>query len=320
MIEKLKYLLAGFLVAAVAGCLVACDDDEPAADEWTADYVYLERPELGVASREFNLTHSSLGVAGDTEISLPLAIRLAKPWKSDVRVAFSCKVEGGDMPDGTIVFREGGVVVIPAGSQVARDTLDLRTDWTFVPREAVAYKITVGIGSVKPVSGQLRISSKQKELTVQINKAKSIDIQAGVKPAGSRITDYTGWSVYATSVDDNNAEWGDHQPKLINGDTGDYTWFNTPHLGIKIDMGAVKTVTGLETYSAYGSGYAMSSCSIYSSDDGAAWTLVTPEEGLAMTPSGTQYVSFIAPVTARYLIWHMYGSAPLSSEIFVYSK
>ena len=76
------------------------------------------------------------------------------------------------------------------------------------------------------------------------------------------------------------------------------------HLGVKIDMGATKTVTGLETFSAYGAG----------------WKLVTPEEGLSMTPAGTQYVSFIAPITARYIIWHMYGSAPLSSEIYVYSK
>lgn len=319
MIEKLKYLLAGFLVPAVAVCFVACDDDEPVTDEWTADYVYLERFELGVNSMEFNQTHSSLGVAGDTEISIPLAVRLSKPRKSDVTVKFSYEIEG-DMPDGVVAFREGGIAVIPAGESIARDTMDFVTDWGFVPQQAATYKVTVGIGSVEPVSGQLRISSKQKDLIALINKAKCMDIQAGVKPAGSRIADYTGWSVYATNVDDNKAEWGSHQPKLINGDTGDYIWFNTPHLGIKIDMGGKKTVTGLETYSAYGSGYAMSSCSIYSSDDGETWTLVTPDDGLAMTPAGTQYVSFIAPVSARYLIWHMYGSAPLSSEIYVYSK
>lgn len=320
MNEKLKYLLIGFLMTAVVGCFVACSEDEAAADEWTADYVYLERPQLGVTSWEFNLTQSSLGVAGDTEISIPLAIRLAKPWKSDVKVTFSCTVEGGDMPDGTITFREGGSVLIPAGSLIVRDTMDFTTDWSFVPQEATTYKVTVGIGSVEPVSGQLRISSKQKELTVQINKAKSMDIQGGVKPEGSRITDYTGWTVYATAVDDNNADWGGHQAALTNGNTSDYVWFNKPHLGIKIDMGAAKNVTGLETYSSYGAGYAMSSCSIYSSDDGEVWTLVTPEEGLPMTPAATQYVSFIAPVTARYLIWHLYGSAPLSAEIYVYSK
>ncbi len=317
--KKLKYLLAGVLVSAVAGCFVACDDDEYATDEWTADYVYLERLKLGIGSLEFNQTHSSLGIAGDTEVSMPFAVCLAKPWKSDVAVKFAYTIEG-DMPEEIVTFREGGAVVIPAGELVARDTMDLRTDWSFVPQEAATYKVTVGIGSVQPVSGQLRISSKQKELSVQIHKAKSMDIQAGVKPSGSRIADYSGWSVYATNVDDNNADWGAHQPKLINGNTGDYIWFNTPHLGVKIDMGATKTVTGLETFSAYGAAYAMSSCAVYTSDDGAGWKLVTPEEGLSMTPAGTQYVSFIAPITARYIIWHMYGSAPLSSEIYVYSK
>lgn len=140
---------------------------------------------------------------------MPFAVCLAKPWKSDVAVKFAYTIEG-DMPEEIVTFREGGAVVIPAGELVARDTMDLRTDWSFVPQEAATYKVTVGIGSVQPVSGQLRISSKQKELSVQINKAKSMDIQAGVKPSGSRIADYSGWSVYATNVDDNNADWGAH--------------------------------------------------------------------------------------------------------------
>lgn len=153
--KKLKYLLAGVLVSAVAGCFVACDDDEYATDEWTADYVYLERLKLGIGSLEFNQTHSSLGIAGDTEVSMPFAVCLAKPWKSDVAVKFAYTIEG-DMPEEIVTFREGGAVVIPAGELVARDTMDLRTDWSFVPQEAATYKVTVGIGSVQPVSGQLR--------------------------------------------------------------------------------------------------------------------------------------------------------------------
>lgn len=147
--KKLKYLLAGVLVSAVAGCFVACDDDESATDEWTADYVYLERLKLGIGSLEFNQTHSSLGIAGDTEVSMPFAVCLAKPWKSDVAVKFAYTIEG-DMPEEIVTFREGGAVVIPAGELVARDTMDLRTDWSFVPQEAATYKVTVGIGSVQP--------------------------------------------------------------------------------------------------------------------------------------------------------------------------
>lgn len=79
MMKKLKYLLAGVLVSAVAGCFVACDDDESATDEWTADYVYLERLKLGIGSLEFNQTHSSLGIAGDTEVSISLLSAKAVP-------------------------------------------------------------------------------------------------------------------------------------------------------------------------------------------------------------------------------------------------
>lgn len=132
--KKLKYLLAGVLVSAVAGCFVACDDDESATDEWTADYVYLERLKLGIGSLEFNQTHSSLGIAGDTEVSMPFAVCLAKPWKSDVAVKFAYTIEG-DMPEEIVTFREGGAVVIPAGELAARDTMDLRTDWSFVPQD-----------------------------------------------------------------------------------------------------------------------------------------------------------------------------------------
>ena len=139
--KKLKYLLAGVLVSAVAGCFVACDDDESATDEWTADYVYLERLKLGIGSLEFNQTHSSLGIAGDTEVSMPFAVCLAKPWKSDVAVKFAYTIEG-DMPEEIVTFREGGAVVIPAGELVARDTMDLRTDWSFVPQEAATYKVS----------------------------------------------------------------------------------------------------------------------------------------------------------------------------------
>lgn len=101
--KKLKYLLAGVLVSAVAGCFVACDDDESATDEWTADYVYLERLKLGIGSLEFNQTHSSLGIAGDTEVSMPFAVCLAKPWKSDVAVKFAYTIEG-DMPEEIVTF------------------------------------------------------------------------------------------------------------------------------------------------------------------------------------------------------------------------
>lgn len=117
--KKLKYLLAGVLVSAVAGCFVACDDDESATDEWTADYVYLERLKLGIGSLEFNQTHSSLGIAGDTEVSMPFAVCLAKPWKSDVAVKLAYTIEG-DMPEEIVTFREGGAVVIPAGELAAK--------------------------------------------------------------------------------------------------------------------------------------------------------------------------------------------------------
>lgn len=179
--------MAGVLVSAVAGCFVACDDDESATDEWTADYVYLERLKLGIGSLEFNQTHSvSRNCRRYGGLDAVCGLILPNHGSRMSAVKFAYTIEG-DMPEEIVTFREGGAVVIPAGELAARDTMDLRTDWSFVPQEAATYKVTVGIGSVQPVSGQLRISSKQKELSVQINKAKSMEYTGRRETFGRRI-------------------------------------------------------------------------------------------------------------------------------------
>lgn len=316
MFEKLKYFLAASLLVAVGGGSVACDDDDATPDEWSSDYVYLGQLKPAVRSTSFNVSHSSLGVAGETEIWMPVAVRLSHPRKSDVTVTLSSAVEGG-MPAGDVVFREGGTVVIPAGETVARDTVDVLTDWSFVAKGKETYRVTVGIGSVKPASGDLRVSSKQSSLSLSVDKAVFADIIAGERPAGSRM-DRSGWEV--SWIDQEGSENWKVSGNLTDGDDWSYLFFGKPYMGIKIDMGSVRTITGLETYSAYGNGYAMTSCGIAASEDGTDWTLVTPDDRLAVSAAATQYVSFVVPVTARYIIWHFYGSSVLSSEVYAYQK
>ena len=318
MIEKLKYIFWGALALSVAGCCTACDEETAEFDEWGSNYVYLERLQLGVSGLEFKQTHSSLGVAGDMKVEIPLAVRLYKTCESNVSVKLSYAVEGG-MPEDVIVFKNGGTVIIPAGELVVNDTLQVVTDWKFAPKEATAYKITASIESVEPASDQLRISSKQKSLSASITKNKLTDIQANVKPDGIRIADRSGWMVYTTPTQGSDVSWN-KVTELNDGNTSNYIWYNKPYLGVKIDLGSTMTISGLENYVAYGASYAMSSCAVYTSDDNVNWTLVTPEDGLAINTGYTQYVWFIAPVTGRYIIWHMYGSSCLSSELYVYTK
>lgn len=322
MFEKLKYLVMALSLAAVGGGLCACDDDEQVTDEWTSDYVYLEHIAPAFRGVSFDLQHSSAGITGD-KIWMPVTVRLSHPRKTDVAVTLSCSVDGG-LPAEDVTFREGGSVVIRAGETLARDTVDVVSQWSFVGDAKAEYAVTVGIGAVKPAAGDLRVSTKQAALKLTVNKAEKADVTVGT-PSGHPIADYTGWQVYASAAEGIDVGWGAHKPLLIDGiynsyGSGTYVWYNAAYLGIKIDMGTVRPVTGLATYAPFGTVYAMSSCAIYTSQDGNNWKQLTPEAGLAVAANTRQNIRFVVPQTARYIIWQMHGSSCLSSEIWVYEE
>lgn len=321
MFGKLKYLSMVLAFAAIGTVFTACDDDETAVDEWTSNYVYLQRFGLGVSNRVYNLSHSSLGVISSEEISVPLTVCLAQPYGRDVAVTLAASIEG-DLPADDVAL--DGNVVIPAGETSVATTLSVNSDWSFVSRDAESYTIRVSVASVSPASDDLRISTKQGELTCTINKAEYCDILPNEVPDGSRITDYTGWSVRSCYDESLDGPWSNVQDAFIDGDTGgnSYVWYSTPLLSVRIDMGESRSISGLEYYSFYdASTYSFTRCKLFTSDDGELWTERTPKEGLEMGAlRNTQYLKFISPIETRYVIWQMFGSAVLCSEIYVYRK
>lgn len=321
MIEKLKYLLAGSLMLAAAGAFVACDDDA-AVDEWGATYVYMARPDLGVDLLEFNLTHSSLGIAGDTSFEIPVTVKLSKPLKADVEVVLGVSLPEG-FPAEDVSFEKGGRLVIPAGETSADDKMVLSSDWSFADKAAATYNIAPTIESVVQASDALRISSNQRKIDVAVHKAQFADI-LNAQPDGTRIQDRSGWSVSLCAYETTDpAAFDTPTSTLTNNNTNDYVYFGTQSLCFRVDMGSEITLSGLESYCSFGASYCMSSCAIYSSTDGQVWTRVTADGGLSMALGASQCVKFIAPVTCRYFIWFMdagSGRQVLSSEIYGYTK
>lgn len=322
MIEKLKYLLAGSLMMAAAGSFVACDDDDTAVSEWDATYVYMERLSLGVDMAEFSLTHSSLGVKGDTSFEIPLTVKLSKPYKSDVEVVLGVTLPEG-CPAEDVSFETGGRLVIPAGETSVDCKMTVSSDWSFVSKAATTYNLAPTIESVTGANEGLRISSKQRKIDVYVHKGEFADI-LNAMPEGTRIEDRSGWSVRLGAYETTDlAGFDTPTTTLTNGNIGDYVYFGTQTLCFRFDMGSEITLSGLESYCSFGTSYCMTSCAIYSSMDGENWTRVTPEGGMAMAPGYSQYVSFIAPVTCRYFIWFQdagSGRQVLSSEVYGYTK
>jgi len=323
MIEKLKYLFAGSVMLAAAGMFVACDDDDDTAvDEWNATYVYMSRVALGVDEMSYKLSHSSLGVEGDTSFEVPVTINLSKPYTKDVEVVLGVSMPEG-VPAEIASFTNGGRLVIPAGESSASDVLKIASDWSFVSEAETDYTFSLNIESVAQANDVLRISSHQRKLTIRVHKSKLTNV-ANEMPEGTAVSDKSAWEVRAGYYETTDLNYFSSPiPTLTNNNKSDYLYYGKQAMCIRVDLASEMTISGLESYCSFGSSYCMASCSIHASVDGENWELLTPEGGLSMASGYSQYVKFIVPVTARYLLWFMDAGSDrlvLCSEIDVYTK
>ncbi len=177
--KNLKYWFTGLCALVAAGTFVACEDDAPVSDEWTANYVYLERVTLGVDGSTFTLGHSTAGVSGGENISMPVVVRLHKPCSEDVLVKLSLTTSG--FPEGTVAFENSadGLLVIPAGEISASENLTVTTDWSWIDKPKASYTAVVGLESVD--SRKVELSTKQSSLTLTVNKPEKDIIENYVR-------------------------------------------------------------------------------------------------------------------------------------------
>lgn len=317
MNNKLKYLFAGFIALFVCGCFVACgDDDDVEIDKWAANYVYLQRPALGIDLKQFNMSHTGAGVAGDTEVVLPLTICLLKPYENDVKVKLGYATNG-EFPEEIISFRSGGILVIPAGEVIVRDTMDVTANWALAKKPKTDYIATAQIESVEPASGALRKSENQSKAGLIISKSTFLNLSFSTSsvPSGTAIADRSVWKIIIQP----GVENADNPGRLVDNNTSTDIAADLSGFWLTIDLTKTTTVTGFRIRS-WGATYAPRGAEIFTSDDGATWE----SQGEVATSGLIQYITLQTPVTCRHIKYEIItgaSSGRLSlTEFYVYEQ
>lgn len=289
----------------------SCKDDDVMYDEWNSTYVYLSRPNLGVSGIDATVYHSG-NVIKDI-ITLPITIKLSKPLPADITVNLQTNITG-ELPKELISFRNGQSVTIAKGATEYLDTLDIDFNkWKEVPSSSGTYRVDVRIDNISPKLEELRISTEQNSLFVNITKTVKSNIITGKKPdKGIAFTNRSTWDVSTTT-----AEGTAFTTSTDLTDNQLYTSvFADTYLGILVDLKQEKNITGFQTQTSYKNNKA-NACKVETSVDGKVWTEQCDKSALAYSTSEKdQYASFITPVKARYLKVHLYAAKKCTSDEF----
>lgn len=164
--KKLKYLLAGVLVSAVAGCFVACDDDDEGLNGWTdTAYVYVQGETLGNDMLKQAVVIETEGLEDATPCVYTFRACINKPAKADATVSLTAAASGGvaDMLENTMTLSAESLT-IPAG-QLASEEATLTIDPAFlaITDEQKTYDpavFTVTVGELKTSCNDVRLSTK----------------------------------------------------------------------------------------------------------------------------------------------------------------
>lgn len=298
MNDKLKYMFVGFITLFVCSSFVACSDDaEAEIDKWSVNYVYLQRPALGSDEKQFDLTHSFNGVENTAEIIMPITVRLLRPHENDVKVKLGYTINN-ELPEEVVSFRHNGTVVIPAGEVIVCDTLDITANWNLVGRQEIKCTASVEIESIEPASGWLRKSENQSSLDFIIKKNAYLNMTYSFwYPPGTAISNRSVWKIVIQPEVEaiNDPEW------LVDNDYFSGISAEIPGFWFTVDLTKTTVVTGfcVEIYPDFFDmmNFAPKAIEVYTSNDGENWE----SHGVLATPEPQQYITFMSPVTCRYI-------------------
>lgn len=303
----MKYL-AFFGAAAFA--LTGCEN--PTVEE-TLPYYYTETiaylPDTGTQSVEF--AHTPNGIQ-EKEIIFKVARKVNGDAKSELKKA--CTVTLDAAVDGIdpryVTFRDGLTLTIPAGETEVSSAILI--DWSFAAETETALACSIDLtltgASVYP-------STERNKMTFAITKGVLSYFYTTEPTSGSSISDRSGWTV---SVTNNQSLTTWQTTTSLTDGASSYYFPGGTFIGVMVDLGEMKNLTGISSYSAYGSSYAPSSIIVETSVDGTEWTAVGPET--AVTRAYYTYASFYNPIAARYFRLQLKGSGVLTSEIYAYAE
>lgn len=314
MKKLIRYMcLAGCGVIAALG-ITACNDDNDPVSEWEADYLYIERPSLGVSVVKMALQHLPSGISGPGEF--PVTVKLSHAQTFDVHVYLATEVGSGLAPE-LVSFRNGGEIVIPAGETSGSDVL--RFDYarmSDVPQTAQVYQLSVSIKDASGLSDRLRLSTKLSKIDFQLDKSLYSNALYDTTPQGVSIADRSGWVVKVLKQFEDTGNWVEEK-KLTDGSTSTnmYTFY---YCGISIDLGEARMVTGIQNHRGSNKNFSASECWIETSEDGESWAKQHDRAAISRDEA-LQSIAFIEPVKARFIRLHLYAAQRITStEIYVW--
>lgn len=296
-----KIFYYAFACALMLGGASCSDDSSSEVNEWSAIYVGIERPQLGVSTLTININHPSEGV--EATASVPVTVKLSRPATQDIKATLSIESECPEAWN-----TEALEVVIPAGEINATTTLE--GDWSYAADvvSSATWTTKISVSAATP-SNITRLSSSQNELTIIVNKdpvdLKNVTLDT---PAGSKLTDNSGWTVWSN---------GSQTDKLTDNNASTYVYeYNS--LEVVIDLGKEMTITGIETTNQWGDPYAPDKASIYTSTDNVNWALQGSDIELPAT--GNFSFAFTKSVTCRYLRLSATGANCVICDIYIYGE
>ncbi len=302
MKKTLKYL--AFLAP---GLFVLTGCENPTVEE-TLPYYYTENiVYLSQNLSSFTFAHTPNGIQNK---DVPFTVKLNKASDKACSVVVEIETEGIDASDITLV--DGNTLTIPAGATSVSSAL--RFDWSAATDARI-------VGTVKLTikSADVYISEENNVLELAICKATKTNVHqpSGDSPAGTELDNRSEWTVKVWS----NSEFsGDGQTtiSLTDGNYWSYDYTGSD-LGIEIDLGAEHTITGIKSFSSFGSSYAPTQATILTSTDGENWTI--QGENVELEAMSTTNIELFEPATARYIRLALDSSnGALSSELYVYTE
>lgn len=289
----MKNIFQSLAIAALLGLFIpflsSCKDDDETFNEWNATYVSLQRNDyLSGNVKTFNLTHDAEGVRGD-EIKMAFTLKVQQPAPADIVVALEVKSETEGL-DANQISLSLPQVTLKAGQIVSEEITATVDPEIFADiMEKSSFSFSVSISNIATTDGNTVISNNLRTLPVTINKAAFLNLKTGTPPNSQLISDRSGWVI---KVEEGVEGTGDN---LVDGKNTDLA-LNNKGFWFTVDLGGDKLLTGIKT-NHYGSAYAPRQVEILQSGDGVTWKSLS---SLA-TSGATQYLTFISPITTRFL-------------------
>lgn len=291
----MKNIFQSLSIATLLGLFVpfisSCSDDEEVFNEWNATYVSLQRNDyLSGNVKKFNLTHDANGIGGD-EIKMAFTVKTQKAVSTDMVIVLSAKSETEGLDASQIVLSSSQVTL--KEGQMTSEEITATVDPTIFASimEKTSFSFSVSISNVTTNDKNTVISSNLSILPVIINKAAYCNLKSGTPSNSQLISNRAGWIV-------NVKEGVDGAPNnLIDGKTGIDVALNNKGFWFTVDLGETKVLTGIKT-NHWGNAYAPREVEILQSENGMTWKSLS---SLAIPGSSTQNITFISPITTRYL-------------------